>query len=166
MTQNWSLWNLESRRFYSHVQIRAAKWHLFASLVVGQCTPGNPRAAPHTSGSETQCNGPVCRSSSPTQRRAKGQCLASPCGPNRLNTNTRIVQSSSCALTLNSHLSKICLIPPLGSGIFKNVQAKLPLDHADITSASGAWPARTKPGKAGLLLLGELLTSHPSASGA
>ena len=31
-----------------------------------------------------------------TQPRAKGQRLASPWEPNRLNTNTRIVQSSSC----------------------------------------------------------------------
>ena len=31
-----------------------------------------------------------------TQPRAKGQCLASPREPNRLNMNTRIVPSSSC----------------------------------------------------------------------
>ena len=61
-------------------------------------------------GSESPCSCFVCRSSSQThylthedrgpllttQPRSKGQRPASPCEPNSLNMNTRIVQSSSC----------------------------------------------------------------------
>ena len=89
---------------------------------------------PHQ-GSEPQFNCFMRRSSSLTQPRAKGHRLASPHEPNFLNTNTRIVPSSS-ALTLNSRLSK-------------NAQPNLPLDHANISSASRGVACSHKPREGG-----------------
>ena len=78
LAQSWSLWNLESRRFDSHVQTRATKWRLIASLVAGHTHARQSTSNTPHQGSEPQCNGFMHRSSSQTQPRAKGQRLASP----------------------------------------------------------------------------------------
>ena len=107
LAQSWSLWNLESMRFYSHLQTRAAKWCLIASLVAGQTHARQSASGTPHQGSETQCNGFMHRSSSSTQPRAKGQRLASPRKPNRLNTKYK-----DCAILLGAR-SPSALASPL-----------------------------------------------------
>ena len=121
-----------------------------------------------------EARGPFCM----TEPRAKGQRLASPHESIRISMNTRIVPSSSyvkgklavkpCAYRPSSHyvLSRprasfilrsclphadlVCalsvpfyLIPPTPSS------SSCISRHVHQSSASGAWPARTKPGKVG-----------------
>ena len=101
----------------------------------------------------------VCRSFSPTQPRAKCQRLASPRELNRLNTNSMVVlASTACTPPLLSPLTlplplKMCQPTHHGSPSKACKPPFLsPLSSLSyLSSASGAWPARTQPGMAGLL---------------
>jgi len=73
--------------------------------------------------------------------------------------STKSQRLTSCFLRALA-LFSLLIIPPTPS---QKAPANLPLDHAYISSASGVWPARTKPGKVGLLQDGRSPPQPPSS---
>ena len=105
----------------------------------------------------------VCKPACPRHRSHRSLLLS---GQTPL-TNHTCNRSPVLCSSLKPLTNHMCNRSPILCSSPKPLALRQPLLRAlspvhSISSASGAWPARTKSGEAGLLLLGQLLTSRRS----